>query len=102
MSIQAQREESMAQDVKVDVGEVLLALRDNGEFRKALLEIAEQKAKGAEIGKVELVMDEQTRDMGNSLIAREFGAPRVIDYDKLVNPGRIDPGRLAGFADTTW
>jgi bacteriocin-like protein len=93
-------------DVTVSLNEVLTKLTKDGTLRKALIEIADEKAKGQPVGNIQLAGQTELSD--NDLQAVTGGALRTgsagtsLDYGTLRNPTAvIDAGALAN-ADTRW
>lgn len=100
-------------DVEVSLSEVLLHLRDSGAFRRALMEVAEKKAPGADIGNITMrrsggELPDSDLDAvtgGASAIGTGGSIPQVsqIPYSPIGGTA-LQPNinRLPGFADTTW
>lgn len=90
-------------DVSVSLNDVLMKLTKDGTLRKALLEIAEEKAKGQPVGNIQLTGQSELSD--KDLQAVTGGAMRSassIDYAVLRSPtAPFDPAGLAA-ADTRW
>jgi len=98
-------------DVEITLSEVLLHLRDSGAFRRALMEVAEKKAPGAEIGNITMrraggeLPDADLDAVTGGAAATVATIPQVsqIQYQP-VGTSALGPSinRLPGFADTTW
>ncbi|HEX4340931.1 MAG TPA: hypothetical protein VH062_33715 [Polyangiaceae bacterium] len=98
-------------DVEINLSEVLVHLRDSGAFRRAVMEVAEQKAPGAEIGNITMkraggeLPDADLDAVTGGAVASPMGGsiPQVsqIQYAP-VGGANVRPGHLTGFADTTW
>ena len=106
-------------DVEINLSEVLVHLRDSGAFRRAVMEVAETKAPGAEIGDItmhrtggELPDTDLDAVVGGASLATTGGSiPQIsrFQYQPVGVGGITKPGlpggglpNLPGFADTTW
>ena len=101
-------------DVEVSLSEVLVHLRDTGAFRRAVMEVAEKKAPGADIGNItmrrtggELPDADLDAVVGGASLSPTGGSiPQVsqFQYQPIGGGGVQLPGggALPGFADTTW
>jgi hypothetical protein len=101
-------------DVQVNLSEVLVHLRNSGAFRAAVMQVAEAKAGGTDIGTITLNRDggelsEQdlkavTGGVTRSLVGSSIPQTAQFKFERVGGGGVIDPGRIAlpGFADTTW
>jgi hypothetical protein len=105
---------SAEQEVEIRVSEVLLHLRENGAFRRALDEVVQKKAAGQEVATVKVVTDlVPSEELGEEELEAVAGGmemmaqlePRnVISYRYPIAelpPQRI-PGLPGSFADTSW
>jgi bacteriocin-like protein len=88
-------------DVSVSLNEVLAKLTKDGTLRKALLELAEEKAKGQPVGNIQLAGQTELSDKDLQAVTGG-AAPRSIDYAVLRSPtAAFDASGLAA-ADTRW
>jgi hypothetical protein len=89
------------QDIELNLSEVLIHLRDSGAFRRAVMEVAEKKAGGTEIGNITL------RRAGGELPDADLdavtgGALPTTTTVPLTSQLQYQAPSLSGFADTTW
>ena len=95
-------------NIEVSLSEVALRLRDSGAFRAALLEVANEKAKGEDIDKVTITAGQRPGDEFAQLIGGAGSFNRTVDFSSLSVGGDTDLSsqsravRRTGFADTTW
>jgi hypothetical protein len=92
-------------DVKINLSEVLVHLRDSGAFRAAVMKVAQSKAPGAEIGEITLSRDsgelseKDLKAVTGGITSSLIGTiPQTARYSFEPEGAR----RLAGFADTKW
>jgi bacteriocin-like protein len=94
-------------DVTVSLNEVLAKLTKDGTLRKALLELADEKAKGQPVGSIQLagqteLSEKDLQAVTGGAVMRSAGVGTSLDYAVLRNPtAPFDPGGLAN-ADTRW
>jgi hypothetical protein len=90
-------------DVSVSLNEVLAKLTKDGTLRKALMEIAEEKAKGQPVGNINLAGQRELSDQDlQAVTGGAVTSASSIDYSVLRSPTQpIDASRLAA-ADTRW
>ena len=99
-------------DVEINLSEVLVHLRDSGAFRRAVMEVAEKKASGAEIGNITMrrsggeLPDSDLDTVAGGAMATGASIPQVsqIQYSPIgaQGVGGVGGVKLPGFADTTW
>lgn len=90
------------QDIELNLSEVLIHLRDSGAFRRAVMEVAEKKAGGAQIGNItlrraggELPDADLDAVVGGAITTTTTTIPQTSQLS-------YQSPSLAGFADTTW
>jgi len=98
-------------DVEVNLSEVLVHLRDSGAFRRALMEVAEKKAPGSQIGNITLhrggggeISDTDLDAVvgGATLTGGTIPKTTQVQYQPIGGGGIPDLGAGMGFADTSW
>ena len=88
-------------DVQINLSDVLVHLRNSGAFRAAVMQVAQAKAPGADIGTITLNRD------GGELSDQDLKAvtgginPTQIGTIPKTTQFRFET-RAMGFADTTW
>ena len=101
-------------DVQISLGDVLVHLRNSGAFRAAVMEVAQAKAPGAEIGTITLNRDggelseadlnAVTGGITRTLTGGSIPQTSQFKFEAIEAKGAANIGtvKLAGFADTTW
>jgi hypothetical protein len=99
-------------DVQVNLSEVLVHLRNSGAFRAAVMQVAQAKAPGAEIGNITLnreggeLSDQDlkavTGGVSRSLAGSSIPQTAQFKFEPLGGGADLARLRLPGFADTTW
>jgi hypothetical protein len=101
-------------DVQISLADVLVHLRNSGAFRAAVMEVAQAKAPGAEIGTITLNRDggelsdadlkAVTGGVSRSLGGSSIPQTSQFNFEAIGKGGAADLGKikLPGFADTTW
>ena len=87
-------------DVQVDLSEVLARLNQNGALRKALIEIAEQKAGGQPVGNIKLGGGTGLSDKDLQSVVGGASGGGSIDFSTLSSP-TLSTGSIS-HADTRW
>jgi hypothetical protein len=99
-------------DVQINLSEVLVHLRNSGAFRAAVMQVAQAKAPGADIGNITLnreggeLSDQDLKSVTGGVSRTAVGSsiPQVAQFKFEPLGGGADLAglRLPGFADTTW
>ena len=97
-------------DVEVNLSEVLIHLRNTGAFRAAVMQVAQKKAGGGEIGEIILkreggeLSEEDLKAVSGGVSRTSVGSsiPQLARFKFEPISGDISGLRLPGFADTTW
>lgn len=96
-------------DVQINLSDVLLHLRNSGAFRAAVMQVAQAKAPGKEIGNITLNRDggelseQDLKSVTGGISSSQIGTiPKTAQFKFELTGGADLARRPMGFADTTW
>lgn len=90
-------------DVTVSLNEVLAKLAKDGTLRKALIEVADEKAGGQPVGNIQLAGQTELSEQDLQSVTGGALSKSTLNYAVLKSPtGPIDIGDGLAGADTRW
>src|SRR5262245_41064243 len=100
-------------DVQISLSDVLVQLRDSGAFRAAVMQVAQAKAGGSDVGTITLNRDggelsEADLKAVSGGVGRTPGGASIpqtsqFSFESLGGGvASLGKAKLPGFADTTW